>query len=120
MSSMVRMSVTRAAAWARSSPSCSGPKASSSRTVGEKTWASLFWNTKPIRDRKAVFICSSSRVSSVIGSPKAVNVPVVGNTNPFNTLSRVDLPEPFAPSRASFSPRATVRSTPPRAGNRSR
>ena len=71
MSSISSVSATRASTSAGVRPMLSGPKAISSRTVGEKTWASEFWNTKPIRDRKPRLNCSSSRLASVTLAPKA-------------------------------------------------
>jgi hypothetical protein len=38
--------------------------------------------------------------------------PAVGRTSPAHTLTVVDLPAPFAPSRATTAPGGTVRSTP--------
>ena len=49
----------------------SGPKASSSRTEGENTWASEFWKMNPTRPRKPWLNCSSSRLSSVTSEPNA-------------------------------------------------
>ena len=46
--------------------------------------------------------------------------PVSGNTSPSSTFSSVDLPQPFAPRSATFSPRRTVSDTSSSAGNRSR
>src|SRR5437016_6327406 len=40
--------------------------------------------------------------------------PAIGRMKPLIVLSAVDLPLPFAPSRATTSPRRTVRSTPRR------
>ena len=65
------VSSTRPATSSVARPMLSGPKAISSRTVGEKTWASEFWKMKPTRERKPAENCSSSRSSSVIGWPKA-------------------------------------------------
>ena len=72
MSSIASVSSTRAAASSRLRPMLSGPNAISSRTVGEKTCASEFWNTKPIRLRKPCENCSSSRWSSVTSASNAV------------------------------------------------
>ena len=83
----------------------SGPNAISSRTVGENTWASEFWKMNPTRDRKPRENCSSSRLSSVTSAPNAAVVPQSGNSRPSSTFSSVDLPQPFAPSSATFSPR---------------
>ena len=62
---------------------------------------------KPTRDRNPIENCSSSRFSSVTGSPNASNVPASGNIRPSRTFSSVDFPQPLAPSRATFSPLRT-------------
>ena len=72
ISSMARVSLTRSSAWSRLRAMLRGPKAISSRTVGQNTWASEFWKMNPIRERNAVLNCSSSSLSSVTTSPKAV------------------------------------------------
>ena len=97
-----------------------GPNAISSRTLEENTCASEFWKTKPTLERKPALNCSSSRRSSVTASPNAVYEPVSANSNPSSTFSNVDFPQPFAPSSASFSPRATRSETPSSAVNRPR
>ena len=61
MSSIARVSSTRATTASDSRPMLSGPNASSSRTVGENTCASGFWKMNPTRLRKARENCSSSR-----------------------------------------------------------
>ena len=61
MPSSASRSSTRPAASSRPRPMLSGPKANSSRTVGENSWASVFWKTNPRRDRNAWLSCSSSR-----------------------------------------------------------
>ena len=101
-------------------PMLSGPNAISSRTVGENTCASEFWKTKPTLERKPALNCSSSRRSSVTGSPKAEYVPVSANSSPSRILSSVDFPQPLAPSSATFSPRATASETPSSAAKRPR
>ena len=55
-----------------------------------------------------------------LAAPNARYVPGVGKTSPSSTFSSVDLPQPFAPSSATFSPGATSNETPSSAGNRSR
>jgi hypothetical protein len=117
---MTTTSSTRLEACARVSPSCNGPKAISSRTLGENTCASEFWKMNPTRARKPIENCSSSRLSSVTSAPKARYSPESGNTRPSSTLSRVDLPQPFAPSRATFSPGRTLKETPSSAVKRPR
>ena len=97
-----------------------GPNATSSRTVAEKTCASLCWKTNPTRLRNPRLHCSSSSASSVIAVPKAVKVPLAGNTSPSSTFSSVDFPQPLAPSTATRSPGWTSSETPSSAGNRSR
>ena len=74
----------------------------------------------PIRDRNPIENCSSSRLSSVTGWPNAWNVPESGKIRPSRIFSSVDFPHPFAPSSATFSPRATENETLSSAGNRSR
>ena len=44
--------------------------------------------------------------------PQTSTTPAVGRSSPANSHSRVDLPAPDGPSRATLSPSATVRSTP--------
>ncbi len=48
----------------------------------------------------------------VTGLPDTLTRPVVAGSNPATTRSRVDLPQPDAPSRQMNSPRATTRSAP--------
>ena len=69
-------------------PRFSGPKAISSRTVGENTWASEFWKMKPTRDRNPRLNCSSSRSSSVTFSPNAVKRAGVGKDEPVEDLEQ--------------------------------
>ena len=71
ISSIAITSAIRCSTSSRPMPSCSGPKATSSRTDGENTCASVFWKMKPTRLRKAVENCSSSSRSSVTGCPNA-------------------------------------------------
>src|SRR5262249_20843680 len=52
--------------------------------------------------------------------PNASYRPRSGYTRPSSSLSRVDLPQPFAPSSATFSPRSMVSDTSASAGKRSR
>ena len=102
-------------------PSCSGPNAISSRTVGENTCASEFWKMNPTRERKPIENCSSSQV--VLGhglAERLVAYPQSGKIRPSRTFSSVDLPQPLAPSSATFSPRPTSNDTPSSAGKRSR
>src|SRR5215475_3997257 len=49
-----------------------------------------------------------------MSSPSRQIRPAMGRMKPLTVLSAVDLPLPFAPSRATTSPRPTVRSTPRR------
>ena len=120
MPSIASVSSTRRSTSSVGKPMLSGPNAISSRTVGENTCASEFWNTKPTRERKPALNCSSSRRSSVTVSPNAVYAPESANSSPSSSFSSVDFPQPFAPSSATFSPRATCSETPSSAGNRPR
>src|SRR5579862_1719508 len=120
MSSIASASSMRSATSSRARPMFRGPNAISSRTVGENTWASEFWNTKPTRDRKPRENWASSRFSSVTSAPNTSYRPVSGYRSPSSSLSSVDLPQPFAPSNATFSPRSTVSDTLSSAGKRSR
>ena len=70
----------------------SGPNAISSRTLGENTCASEFWNTKPTRDRKPALNCSSSRRSSVTASPNAGIRAGVGEQQTVEHLEQRRLP----------------------------
>ena len=53
--------------------------------------------------------------SSAASRPATVSEPEVGVYSAFISLARVDLPQPFAPSMASFSPFSTESDTPFRA-----
>ncbi len=88
MSSMASTSSTRSAADSRLIPSCRQPNAISSRTEGEKTCASEFWNTKPTRARKPRLNCSSSSLSSVTSSPNAAERAGVREQQPVEQLEQ--------------------------------
>src|SRR5262245_57354202 len=120
MSSIAMVSPTRASTSSRARPMFSGPNAISSRTVGENTCASEFWNTNPTRERNPRENCSSSRLSSVTSVPNTSYRPTSGYSRPSSSFNSVDLPEPFAPSIANFSPCSTVSDTSSSAGKRSR
>jgi len=47
-----------------------------------------------------------------ISTPPKVTVPAVGTSAPLATLSNVDLPAPFGPSRANTDPSGTSSDTP--------
>ena len=78
----------------------SGPNAISSRTDGENTCASEFWNTNPTRDRNARENCSSSSVASVTDAPNAVYVPDSGSYTAFGAPVTEDSLEDAQFSRA--------------------
>jgi hypothetical protein len=120
MSRSASTSSTRRSTSEQSNPRWRGPNDTSSRTVGEKSWASELWNTKPTRARNARANWSSSSVAAVSSVPNAWTVPRSGPRSPASNLSIVDLPQPFAPSRATRSPAPTVRETPASATKRSR
>ena len=60
------------------------------------------WKTKPVRSRRSRVARSSD--SWLIVSPSRMTSPVVGRSRPPRTWSRVDLPEPDGPIRATNSP----------------
>ena len=69
---------TRLDTSASSKPIWRGPKASSSRTVGEKHWTSASWKTSPTVLRKNLLNAPSSSDFSESGRPKAAAEPVWG------------------------------------------
>ena len=77
---------------------CSGPNATSSKTVGLNSWSSGSWNTRPdlARIRRTV---ARSTTRSPIGP-----APWVGSWMPLRCSISVLLPAPFGPTRATFSP----------------
>ncbi len=100
---------TRASSSAPFSPAAAGPNATSSRTVGMKSWSSGSWKTMPTRRRTSAMF----RLST--GNPATVTVPVPPVRMPLRWSTRVVLPAPLGPSSATRSPRATEKSTPKRA-----
>ena len=76
----------------RSNPRCSGPNATSSRTVGEKSWASELWKTKPTRDRKRAR--TVRRRASPRSAPRRIRgrCPASGYDEPGEQLEQRRLP----------------------------
>ena len=99
---------TRSTISARGQRSCSGPKATSSNTVGLKSCTSGFWKMSATRRRKAKANFSWANASSVSSAPSKRAVPAAAKYSPASTRSRVDLPEPLAPRTATRSPRGDV------------
>ena len=97
---------TRAATSVAESPRLSGPNATSSATVGRKSWSSGSWKTMPTVRRM------SGRVPLVTGMPPMSTLPRSGVSSPFRWSSSVDLPAPLAPTTAIASPWPTSNETP--------
>ena len=89
----------------------SGPKATSSYTVGLNSWSSGSWNTSPTRARIRRTVDRSTTV------PPIRTVPWVGSWMPLRCSISVLLPAPFGPTRATFSPAPIERSSPLSASN---
>ena len=87
-------------------PRLAGPKATSSATVGMNSWSSGSWNTIPTRRR------ISLRCSAATGRPATAILPAPGRSTPLHWSTRVVLPAPLGPSRATRSPRWTWKLTP--------
>ncbi len=100
---------TRSSSSGPLSPAAAGPNATSSRTVGMKSWSSGSWKTMPTRRR------TSAMCRGPTSSPATVTVPVPPVRMPLRCSTRVVLPAPFGPSSATRSPRAMEKSTPNRA-----
>src|SRR3569623_983307 len=75
----------------------SGPKATSSNTVGQNNCSSGSWNTIPTLRRTAV------SVSFFTSIPATFTRPLEGSSTPFSRLMKVDLPAPLGPIKATFS-----------------
>ena len=82
--------------------------ATSSNTVGEKSWSSGVWNTSPTIARMAGKLSRMMRLSPIVTSPCPVNIP-------FKCSIKVDLPAPFGPTNATLSPSHNVNETPRKA-----
>ena len=67
------------------------------------------WNTKPSFSIRSLARPSSS--SAKMSTPSRMTVPSDGLSSPASSPSRVDLPEPEAPTIASVSAGCTVKST---------
>ena len=83
-----------------------GPKATSSKTVGLKSWSSGSWKTRPTSARIRLTLRRSTSV------PAIRTEPCVGRLIPLRWSMSVLFPAPFGPTRATFSPRAIRRPTP--------
>ena len=87
-------------------------------TAGSATFSSTVmpssrlknWKTSPMWRRR--IRASSSSLRPVTWWPATVISPSSGVSSPATRLSRVDLPQPEGPIRATNSPSPTVRSTP--------
>ena len=64
-----------------------GPKATSSRTVGQKSWSSGFWNSRPTFCRS-----STKSLAFVTSSPRTIMRPTWGRSSPMIRCRRVVLP----------------------------
>ena len=78
-------------------PRFAGPNATSSRTVGMKSWSSGSWKTMPTRRR------ISLRLSFATGRPPTSTARAAA-WMPLRCSTRVVLPAPLGPSRATRSP----------------
>src|SRR5690554_2812365 len=67
------------------------------------------WNTKPTCSARRAARWSSSRLPR--DWPARITSPRLGRSSPASRLSRVDLPEPEAPTMATLAPRAISRLT---------
>ena len=98
-------SATRSRTSASVRPSCSGPKASSSKTLEQNSCTSASWKTKPTRLRNSRR--NAGLLERVLGERRGRTrrscLPS-GKTSPSSILSSVDLPLPFAPTMATCSP----------------
>ena len=104
-----RAASTRASISSPARPSEEGPKATSARTVGRKSWSSGSWKTRPTRRR------TTARLGLVTGVPPTATVPAERDSAPTRCRTNVVLPEPLGPRTATRSRLAMVRSTPARA-----
>ena len=104
-------SSTRARISTGGTPRFSSAKATSSSTTVATIWLSGFWNTIPTFWR-----ISNSLSSSAVEMPSTVTVPAAGSKMALKCLASVDLPQPFAPSTATYSPRRTPSDSPSTAG----
>ena len=89
---------TRSCTWSGGRFIYSGPNATSSNTVGENSWSLGSWKTRPTQARTRF---SVRRVSAV---PAILTAPSSPPSAPLRCSSNVDLPAPFGPTSASFSP----------------
>src|SRR5450830_1852506 len=92
---------------------CGSPRNSSGSMTFSSAlrWVSSWkdWNTKPSLSMRRRARPSSS--SAKMSTPSSSTVPVEGLSRPASKPSRVDLPDPDAPTMASVSARCTVKST---------
>ena len=95
------------------SPMLSGPKATSSRTVGMNSWSSACWKTIPTLSR------TRATVLGVTGMSPTRTWPEEGGSRPLRWSSSVDFPAPFPPTTATDSPWVMRRETPFSAGGES-
>ena len=103
-------SPARARASSGVAPRFSGPKATSSSTVGLKSWSSGFWNTTPT-------VCGSLLrcAGSAGSSPLTDASPGLPGSTPHSRRNSVVLPAPLGPTSATHSPGSTANVTPSRA-----
>ncbi len=98
---------TRRSTSGASSPRLRGPNATSSYTVAANSWYSGYWNTMPMRPRKACAAFLSAR-----SCPPTSTRPQVGCTSPFMCWMSVLLPLPVCPAMPKNSPSSSVKSMP--------
>ena len=98
-------------------PNCRGAKATSSNTVGLNSCTSGFWKTSATRTVKGSAKSSRCTSSAVNSCSSKWSEPCDGEHSPSSMRSSVDFPEPFAPSRASRSPRLIWSDNPRQRGN---
>ena len=104
-----RASASSARAFASSgvAPRFSGPNATSSSTVGLKSWSSGFWNTMPMVSG-SFLRCAGSAGSRPHDARLARACPA---STPHSRRNSVVLPAPFGPTSATHSPGPTANVT---------
>ena len=107
-----KVSAHRAArASASATPSCRGPNAISSATVGLKSMASTFWNRSATSPRKRRRKAGSSRAAGASRCPAYRTSPASGKARPSSSRRSVVFPQPFTPSTTTRSPARTSNET---------
>ena len=110
MSSIASTSSTRASVSSLAQPSCRRPKATSSRTVGGEDLrvGVLEDEADPGAEARGELLVLQGVLGDRLRRRRG-RCRTSGKTSPSRTLSSVDLPQPLAPSSATFSPRCTSR-----------